>query len=97
MDTQDHLGFDLAVTKHYPVEAANHGIVLFAGYLGIYGNTVILDHGYGLLSLYAHMSSIEVKVGDAVTIEATHLVNQEQPDWRVAITYILASSYTANR
>ena len=34
---QDHLGFDLAVTKHYPVEAANHGIVLFAGYLGIYG------------------------------------------------------------
>jgi murein DD-endopeptidase MepM/ murein hydrolase activator NlpD len=71
VDTQDHLGFDLAVTKHYPVEAANHGIVLFAGYLGIYGNTVILDHGYGLLSLYAHMSSIEVKVGDAVTIGQT--------------------------
>ena len=68
VDTQDHLGFDLAVTKHYPVEAANHGIVLFAGYLGIYGNTVILDHGYGLLSLYAHMSSIAVKVGDDVTI-----------------------------
>jgi len=68
VDTQDHLGFDLAVTKHYPVEAANHGIVLFAEYLGIYGNTVILDHGYGLLSLYAHMSSIEVKVGDAVII-----------------------------
>ncbi|MEC4680005.1 MAG: M23 family metallopeptidase [Nitrospirota bacterium] len=68
VDTQDHLGFDLAVTKHYPVEAANHGIVLFIGYLGIYGNTVILDHGYGLLSLYAHMSSIEVKVEDAVTI-----------------------------
>ena len=68
VDIQDHLGFDLAVTKHYPVEAANHGIVLFAGYLGIYGNTVILDHGYGLLSLYAHMSSIAVKVGDTVTI-----------------------------
>ncbi len=68
VDTQDHLGFDLAVTKHYPVEAANHGIVLFAGYLGIYGNTVIVDHGYGLLSLYAHMSSIAVKVEEAVTI-----------------------------
>ena len=68
VDTQDHLGFDLAVTKHYPVEAANHGIVLFAGYLGIYGNTIILDHGYGLLSLYAHLSSMEVKVGDAVTM-----------------------------
>jgi murein DD-endopeptidase MepM/ murein hydrolase activator NlpD len=68
VDTQDHLGFDLAVTKHYPVEAATHGIVLFAGYLGIYGNTVILDHGYGLLSLYAHMSSIDVKVGETVTL-----------------------------
>ncbi len=68
VDTQDHLGFDLAVTKHYPVEASNHGAVIFAGYLGIYGNTIILDHGYGLLSLYAHLSSIEVKVGDTVEI-----------------------------
>jgi hypothetical protein len=68
VDSQDHLGFDLAVTQHYPVEAANHGIVLFAGYLGIYGNTIILDHGYGLLSLYAHLSSIEVKTGEAVTL-----------------------------
>ncbi len=67
VDTQDHLGFDLAVTKHYPVEAANHGIVIYAGYLGIYGNTVIVDHGYGLLSLYAHMSSINVSLNDAVT------------------------------
>jgi len=68
VDSQDHLGFDLAVTQHYPVDAANHGIVLFAGYLGIYGNTIILDHGYGLLSLYAHLSSIEVKTGEAVTL-----------------------------
>jgi len=68
VDSQDHLGFDLAVTQHYPVEAANDGIVLFAGYLGIYGNTIILDHGYGLLSLYAHLSSIEVKPGEAVTL-----------------------------
>lgn len=68
VDSQDHLGFDLAVTQHYPVEAANHGIVLFAGYLGIYGNTIILDHGYGLLSLYAHLSSIEVKAGESVTL-----------------------------
>jgi hypothetical protein len=68
VDSQDHLGFDLAVTQHYPVEAANDGIVLFAGYLGIYGNTIILDHGYGLLSLYAHLSSIDVKPGEAVTL-----------------------------
>lgn len=71
VDTQDHLGFDLAVTKHYPVEAANHGFVLLASYLGIYGNTVIVDHGYGLLSLYAHLSSIDVNVGDAITIGQT--------------------------
>src|SRR5690606_9983131 len=68
VDAQDHLGFDLAVTRHYPVEAANDGIVMFAGYLGIYGNTIILDHGYGLLSLYAHLSSIEVTPGETVTL-----------------------------
>ncbi len=61
VDTQDHLGFDLAVTKRYPVEAANSGTVIFADYFGIYGNTVIIDHGYGLQSLYAHLSSMDVK------------------------------------
>jgi murein DD-endopeptidase MepM/ murein hydrolase activator NlpD len=61
-----HLGYDLSVTKHYPVEAANAGNVVFAGDLGIYGNAVILDHGLGLFTLYGHMSSIDVKAGDAV-------------------------------
>lgn len=68
VDTQDHLGFDLAVTKHYPVQASNDGIVVFAEYLGIYGNTIVIDHGYGLQSMYAHLSSFEVNVGDSVTI-----------------------------
>jgi murein DD-endopeptidase MepM/ murein hydrolase activator NlpD len=66
VDTAYHLGYDLSVTKHYPVEAANSGAVAFAGDLGIYGNTVILDHGLGLFTLYGHMSAIDVKVGDAV-------------------------------
>jgi murein DD-endopeptidase MepM/ murein hydrolase activator NlpD len=66
IDTAYHLGYDLSVTKHYPVEAANAGSVVFAGELGIYGNTVILDHGIGLFTLYSHLSSIEVKQGDAV-------------------------------
>lgn len=61
-----HLGFDLSVTKNYPVEAANSGKVAFAGDLGIYGNVVILDHGLGLHTLYGHLSSIDVKVGDAI-------------------------------
>lgn len=66
VDTQYHLGFDLAVTKQYPVEAANHGQVVLAEYFGIYGNTIVIDHGYGLQSLYAHLSSFEVKKGDYV-------------------------------
>ena len=59
-----HLGFDLAVTQHIPVIAANRGLVLHAGDLGIYGNCVVLDHGLGVQSLYGHLSSIDVKVGD---------------------------------
>jgi murein DD-endopeptidase MepM/ murein hydrolase activator NlpD len=66
VDTAYHLGYDLSVTKNYPVEAANSGTVAFTGDLGIYGNAVILDHGLGLFTLYGHLSSIDVKVGDAV-------------------------------
>jgi len=67
VDRQDHLGFDLASTQHAAVPAANDGKVALARYFGIYGNTVVIDHGYGLMTLYAHLSSIEVKQGDAVT------------------------------
>ncbi len=66
VDEQVHLGFDLASTAAAPVLAANRGRVLHAGWLGIYGNTVVLDHGMGLQSLYAHLSSIDVSSGDIV-------------------------------
>jgi hypothetical protein len=66
IDEQYHLGYDLAVTKRYPVEVANDGVVVFAGDLGIYGNTVIVDHGMGISTLYGHLSSIDVNVGDVV-------------------------------
>jgi murein DD-endopeptidase MepM/ murein hydrolase activator NlpD len=66
IDRQYHLGYDLAVTQHAPIAAANDGIVVFAGALGIYGNTVIIDHGYGLTTLYGHLSAIDVNVGDQV-------------------------------
>ena len=66
VDQQDHVGFDLSVVKHYPIEAANDGKVVLAEYFGIYGNTVLIDHGTGLLSLYGHMSSIDVKAGQPV-------------------------------
>jgi murein DD-endopeptidase MepM/ murein hydrolase activator NlpD len=66
IDKAYHLGYDLSVTRQYPVEAANSGAVVFTGDLGIYGNTVILDHGLGLFTLYSHLSSIGVKNGDPV-------------------------------
>jgi murein DD-endopeptidase MepM/ murein hydrolase activator NlpD len=67
IDQQTHLGFDLAVTEHVPVLAANDGVVLNASWLGIYGNCVIIDHGLGVQSLYGHLMSFDVKVGDKVT------------------------------
>ena len=66
IDQQVHLGFDLASTANAPVSAANNGTVIHADYLGIYGNCVILDHGMGLQSLYAHLSAIEVAPGEKV-------------------------------
>jgi murein DD-endopeptidase MepM/ murein hydrolase activator NlpD len=66
IDRQVHLGFDLASVQHAPVHAANTGVVLFAEFLGIYGNCVIVDHGLGVQSLYAHLSSLAVAPGDRV-------------------------------
>jgi peptidase M23-like protein len=66
VDRQVHLGFDLSDVANAPVNAANDGRVVWADNLGIYGNCVALDHGYGLQSIYGHMSRIDVKVGDLV-------------------------------
>jgi murein DD-endopeptidase MepM/ murein hydrolase activator NlpD len=66
IDQQVHLGFDLASTRGAAVTASNTGRVLFAGYLGIYGNCVILDHGMGVQTLYAHLSAMDVEKGDRV-------------------------------
>ena len=64
IDKQVHLGIDLASTKRAEVHAANRGKVVFADYLGIYGNTVILDHGQGIFSLYSHLSEIGAAVDE---------------------------------
>jgi murein DD-endopeptidase MepM/ murein hydrolase activator NlpD len=66
VDHQVHLGFDLAKTARVEVQAANEGTIVNASWLGIYGNCVIIDHGMGIASLYGHMSSFDVKVGDHV-------------------------------
>jgi murein DD-endopeptidase MepM/ murein hydrolase activator NlpD len=67
IDRQDHQGIDLASVVNSPVPAANTGAVAFAQSLGIYGKTVILDHGYGLFSMYSHLSQIAVNIGDIVS------------------------------
>lgn len=70
IDQQFHLGVDLASLAHSPVPAANAGIVVFTGELGIYGRTVILDHGFGLFSMYSHLSRITAQKGDRVAKDA---------------------------
>ena len=66
VDQQVHLGFDLSDTQNTPVKAANDGRVVWAQDLGIYGNCIVVDHGYGLQSIYGHLREIDVKAGDAV-------------------------------
>jgi murein DD-endopeptidase MepM/ murein hydrolase activator NlpD len=67
VDQQDHLGVDLASLQHSPVPAANSGRVVFTDFVGIYGKTVLLDHGFGLFSMYSHLSSFNVTVGQMVS------------------------------
>jgi murein DD-endopeptidase MepM/ murein hydrolase activator NlpD len=67
VDQQVHLGFDLSDTMNAPVHVANDGRVVWADNLGIYGNCVVVDHGYGLQSIYGHMNRIDVKLSDMVT------------------------------
>ena len=64
IDKATHLGIDLASTANAPVGAANHGRVILAEDIGIFGNTVIIDHGFGLASLYSHLSQVSVDTGD---------------------------------
>jgi murein DD-endopeptidase MepM/ murein hydrolase activator NlpD len=66
VDHQTHLGFDLASLRGSTVPAGNTGRVVFAGPLGIYGTTVIIDHGFGLFSLYGHLSELAVAAGAQV-------------------------------
>ena len=62
-----HSGADLRGTSCTPVHATNRGRVVLAKALFFTGNTVILDHGLGIYSLYAHLSRMDVKRGDIVT------------------------------
>jgi hypothetical protein len=67
IDHQVHMGVDLASVSQSPVPAANNGKVVFAENLGIYGRTVIIDHGFGLFSMYAHLSQVNAENGQNVS------------------------------
>jgi murein DD-endopeptidase MepM/ murein hydrolase activator NlpD len=61
-----HSGIDISAANGTPISSSGAGTVIFAGVQGGYGNTVIVDHGLGVTSLYAHMSRIGVSNGTAV-------------------------------
>lgn len=66
IDKQVHLGLDYASIAKDNIPASNSGVVAFAGYLGIHGNAVLIDHGLGLFSLYSHLSTIAAEVEQVV-------------------------------
>jgi len=61
-----HSGVDVGAARGTPISSTFAGVVIYTGWRGGYGNTVIVDHGGGLTSLYAHMSEIGVSNGAAV-------------------------------
>ncbi|RUM87811.1 MAG: M23 family peptidase, partial [Thermodesulfatator sp.] len=66
IDQAFHMGVDIASVMHAPVTASNSGKVVFCADNGIYGNTVVIDHGLGLMSLYAHLNQMSVTKGQVV-------------------------------
>ncbi len=66
IDEQNHMGMDLASLQNSPVPAANSGKVVMVQSVGIYGGSVMIDHGFGLFSMYSHLSSMAVSEGQMV-------------------------------
>ena len=65
--TKYHSGMDIAVDYGTPILAADSGTVIYSGWLGVYGYAVMIDHGSGLVTLYAHNQSLNVYEGQYVT------------------------------
>ncbi len=61
-----HDATDMAVGGGTPIYATNSGVVLFSDYLGLTGNTIVINHGFGVLSWHYHLSTRNVSVGDKV-------------------------------
>jgi murein DD-endopeptidase MepM/ murein hydrolase activator NlpD len=67
IDAGYHKGVDLRAPKGRAVQAANAGTVILASHFRAHGNTILLDHGQGVMSIYLHMSRLRVKPGERVT------------------------------
>jgi murein DD-endopeptidase MepM/ murein hydrolase activator NlpD len=61
-----HTGLDIACAYGSPIKATADGTVTFAGWDGYWGRRVEIDHGFGVVTFYAHNSQIKVKVGDKI-------------------------------
>lgn len=70
--TRLHTGVDMTASSGTKIKAADGGTVILAGYYGGYGNTVIIDHGGGVATLYAHQSKLGV--GDGETVDAGEVI-----------------------
>lgn len=100
-----HRGTDFAEPVGTPVKAANNGIVRLADFLPLSGNAVLLDHGLGVISLYLHMSALNVRAGARLQkgdilgyVGGTGVATGPHLHWglRISGTYVNPLPWTAN-
>ncbi len=96
-----HTGLDLKAPMGTPIRSAANGVVVLAKDLFFSGNTVIVDHGYGVMTVYAHMSKMKVKKGQEVTSDQliglsgkTGRVNGPHLHWQTVVHQVKVNPLT---